>query len=131
MLSAAGIFGSISSARRAASAASLGRAGQPQHLAEIGVKQRDLRRELDRTLHVLDCFAELAVLMRDDAEEMFGLGAVRLGLEEAAAQRFGLTKAPLGQTSLSLLKSFRNRNSLRVSATSNLLHSPALTHAPN
>ena len=72
----------------------LGPAGEPEHLAEIGVEQRDLRRELDRPLHVLDRLAQFAVLVRDHPEQVFGLRHVRLRLENLAADRSASISRP-------------------------------------
>ena len=58
------------------------------------MKQGDLRRQLDRALHMLDRRAELAVLVSDDAEQMLGLGRIRLGFEDAAASRLRLLSRP-------------------------------------
>ena len=53
-------------------------AGEPAHLAEIGVIERDIRLDRDGAAQMLDRFVELAGLMRDDAEHVRGLGVVRL-----------------------------------------------------
>ena len=78
-------------------------AGKAQHLAEIGMKQRDLRRKPDRALHVLDRLAELAVLVRDDAEQMLGLRRLRLRLEDAAAERLRLHQPALVAAALGMM----------------------------
>ena len=67
----------------------LGLAGKPQHLAEIGVVERHLRRDLGRAPHMLDRLADLAVLVRDDAEQMDRFGQVRLRLQNFAAKPLG------------------------------------------
>ncbi len=63
--------------------------GKAEHLAEIGMKQRDLRRKPGRALDMLDGLSKLAVLMRDDAEQVFGFRRARLSLEDLTAHRLG------------------------------------------
>ena len=124
-----GIFGSISIARRACFGGELRPAGEPKHLAEIGVKQRHLRRKLDRALHVLDSLAELAVLVRDDAEQMLGLGQVRLRLEDVAADRFGLQQPALAAAALGINERFAKRHEVGVTLPRSLVHGRFRYHA--
>ena len=51
---------------------------------------------------MLDGFAEPAALMRDDAEQMLGLGEVRLRLEDAAADRLGLHQPAFAAAALGI-----------------------------
>ena len=68
----------------------VGAAGEAAHLAEIGVVERDVRLDGDGAAHVLDRLAELAGLMRDDAEHVHGLGVVRLRRRGAAGEFVGV-----------------------------------------
>ena len=65
-------------------------AGEPAHFAEIGVVERDIRLDRDGAAQMLDRLAELARLMRDDAEHVRGLGVVRLGGDGAPGQFVGV-----------------------------------------
>ena len=80
------------------------------------MKQRDLRRELGRALHVLDGLAELAVLVRDDAEQMLGFGQVRLRLEDLAADRFGLHEPALVAAAVGVGQRLAERHESRLPA---------------
>ena len=77
-------------------------AGQPQHFTEIGVKQRNLRRQLGGALHMLDRVGKLAVLVRDQAEHVHGFGGVRLRFEHATANRFGFSEPSLPAAALGI-----------------------------
>jgi hypothetical protein len=59
--------------------------GDAQHLAEIGVKQGYERRQLGRAPDMLDRLAELATLVCDEAEQMLGLGQIRLRFKNPPA----------------------------------------------
>ena len=91
-----------------------GPAGKPQHLAEIGVIERNLRCECDRTLHVLDGVGEFAVLVDDDAEEMGGLGRVRLSLQDLAADRLGFHQSALAAAAVGINKRLAERHEVAV-----------------
>ena len=78
----------------------LGSAGEAEHFAEIGMEQRDLRRELGCAFHMLDGLAKLAVLVGDDAEQMLGFRHVRLRLEDLAADRLRLHQLAFGAAPL-------------------------------
>ena len=86
---------------------------QPQHLAEIGVKQRGLRREFGRALHMLDRLAELAVLVRDEAEQMLRFRRVRLRLDHLAAKRLRLRQSPLVAAAIGQGQRFTQRQERR------------------
>ena len=75
-------------------------AGQPQHLTEIGVKQRHRRCQLGGALYVLDCVGKLAVLVRDQAEHVHGFGGVRLRFEHATANCLGFSEPSLPAAAL-------------------------------
>ena len=64
--------------------------GEPAHLAEIGVIERNVRLDGDRAANMLDRFAELAGLMGDDAEHVLGLGVIRRGSGGAPRQVVGV-----------------------------------------
>ena len=68
-----------------------GAAGKPAHLAEVGVVERDAAVERDRPADMLDCFDRSPGLMRDDAEQMRGLGAGR-AVEDIATELLRLAK---------------------------------------
>ena len=87
-----------------------GPAGQPQHFAEIGVKQRDPRCELGGALHVLDGFREFAVLVRDQAKHVHGFGGVRLCLEYTTANRFSFSESPFPTATLGIGQRFGKRH---------------------
>ena len=86
------------------------------------MKQRDLRRELGRALHVLDGLAELAVLVRDDAEQMLGFRHVRLRLEDLAADRLRLHQPALAAAALGVHQRFADRHERRLSIDSYVVH---------
>ena len=71
-------------------------AREPAHLAEIGLEERDVRRQCDRSLQMTDRLAELAGLMRDYAEYMHRVGLVGLSRQNAAAGRLGVGEPPGG-----------------------------------
>jgi len=99
-------------------------AGEPQHLAEVGAKERDLRGDLDRAPHVLDRLAELAALVGDDAEQVGGLGQVRLGVERAAAQRFGLHQPALAAVAIGQHERLAERYELLAGGPREMGHGP-------
>ena len=92
------------------------------------MKQRDLRRELDRALHVLDRLAELAVLVRDHAEQMLGFGHVGLRLEDLAADRFRLHQPALAAAALGVHQRFAERQKRLVGRLVGRLVDLALRH---
>ena len=97
-------------------------AGEPEHFAEIGMKQRDMRRELGRAFDVLDRVAELAVLVRDDAQEMLRLRDIRLRLEDLPADRFGLHQQTLRAAALGVHERLAERHESLVGLGLNLRH---------
>src|SRR5262249_7250218 len=85
---------SVSAARRDV-LRRVGAAGEPAHLAEIGVIKRDLVLELGGAAHMLDRLGELARLMQQYAEHVPGLGIVRLGRDDAAHDVVGIGDEPV------------------------------------
>ncbi len=85
-------------------------AGEPAHLAEIGVEERHVRRDLDRALEMPDRLAEPARLVRDHAEDMQGIGLVRLRLERASAERLGLDEPSGAAVRFGLHEQIGNRH---------------------
>ena len=77
----------------------VGAAGEAAHLAEIGVVERNVRRDRDGAAHMLDRLVELAGLMRDDAEHVRGLGVVRLCRGGAAGEFVGVGRESRGGAS--------------------------------
>jgi len=92
----------------------LGAAGETQHLAEIGVKERDLGRQPDRLLDVLDRIAQVAVLVGDQPEEMLGYRQVGLRFENAPADRLGLDQPAFGAAALDVHERIVNRHEAGV-----------------
>jgi hypothetical protein len=67
-------------------------ARQPAHLAQIGMVERHVGRELRRPPQVRDGIAEPPRLVGDNAEQMDGVRLVRLCRQDAVAQRLRLGK---------------------------------------
>jgi hypothetical protein len=67
--------------------------GEPAHLAEIGVIERLLRRQRDGAAQAGDGLAEPARLVRDQPEQMGGIGQVGIEIEDRFAQGRGLFEA--------------------------------------
>ena len=78
------------------------------------MKQRDLWRKFGRPLHVLYGVAELAVLVGDDPEQVFGFGHVRLRLENLAANRLRFHQLALAAAAFGVASEPRRAASLSV-----------------
>jgi hypothetical protein len=100
----------------------LGPAGEPVHLAEIGVEQRHLRRKLDRALHVDDRLAQSSVLVRDHPEQVFCLRHIRLQLEDLAADRLCLDQPALAAAAFGVHQRFADRHERCLPLPSRLFH---------
>ncbi|WP_245321447.1 hypothetical protein [Bradyrhizobium sp. NAS96.2] len=100
----------------------LGPPGKAKHLAEIGVKHRDLWRELGRALHMLDSLGKLAVLMCDDAEEVFDFRRIRLHLEDLTAHRLGFRQPAVVAAALGVLQCLTERHERRWCLPAPIVH---------
>jgi hypothetical protein len=81
-----------------------------------------VRRQSHRALHMLDRFAELAVLVGDDAEQMLGLGQVRLCFEDTAADGFGLHQPSLCPAALGIAQRLTKRHKGGIGLPNDLVH---------
>ncbi|HEY1540906.1 MAG TPA: hypothetical protein VGG01_00725 [Xanthobacteraceae bacterium] len=102
----------------------LGAAGKAQHLAQIGMKQRILRRKPHRAAHVLDRVGKLAVLVCDHAEQVLGFRQVRLRRQHAAAQSLGLDQPSLATVAVGEAERLAERHDLLHRAPRDLVHAP-------
>ena len=109
------MLGSISIARRARFGGELGAAGEAEHLAEIGVKQRDLWAPAGSRFCTCSIASpRLAVLMGDQPEEMLGYRQVRLRFENTPADRLGLDQPAFGAAALDVHERIVDRHEAGV-----------------
>jgi glycosyl transferase family 2 len=86
---------------------------KPQHLTEIGVVERGLRREFGGVADVLDRLVELAALMRDETEQMLGVWEIRLRGEDTLEQVLRFRQAALDAPLLGEQQRLAERQRLR------------------
>ncbi len=111
-----------------ASTASLRSASEPEHFAEIGVKQRNAWRKLGRALHVFDRLAELAILVCDDARADAPLRAGSAAPRARAGKLSSASSKPaFAAAALSISERFAERHEGRGLLLGDLVHPVSIT----
>ena len=100
----------------------LGAAGEAQHFAEIGMKQRDIGREPHCLLHMLDRLGELAVLVGDNAAQMVRHRQIGLGLQNLTAHGVGFHQTIFGAKALGLRQRLAERHPVTAFLPCDLIH---------
>src|SRR5204862_2443617 len=72
----------------------IGPAGEPAHLAEIGMVKRDLAVDRDGAADVIYRLCELSRLVCDEAESVLRFGRIRFRRDNFAAQILGFAEPP-------------------------------------